>query len=261
MGRLDEKHVFITGAATGIGKEIAFQLAKEGAVISVTDKNQKLLDAFEQEIKTISPRSKVFLIDVTDNDSIKGAVAKAIEANGRIDVLVNNAGVSSMAPFDKITDDEWDLNMDVNLKGVWRVIKEVVPRMRDDGKGGKVVCTASMAAKLGAPLLAHYSASKFGVIGLVQAVAKEVASYGITVNAVCPGFVKTDMQDREIIWEAKLRNINDPEAVRQEYIDMTPMGRLCLPEDVAKVVLFLATDDSGFMTGQSLNVTGGVCVH
>ena len=128
-------------------------------------------------------------------------------------------------------------------------------------KKGKIVNVAAMAAKLGAPLLAHYSASKFAVLGLTQAMAKELAKYGINVNAVCPGFVKTSMQDREVVWEAKLRGIDDPEKVRKEYIDMTPLGRLCMPEDVAKVVRFLASEDADFLTGQAINVTGGVCVH
>ena len=110
---------------------------------------------------------------------------------------------------------------------------------------------------MGAPLLTHYSASKFAVVGFTQALAREVAKYGIRVNAVCPGFVKTGMQDREVQWEAKLRKIS-PEKVMQEYIDMTPLGRLEKPEDVADVVTFLASNNSRFMTGQAINVTGGI---
>ena len=110
---------------------------------------------------------------------------------------------------------------------------------------------------MGAPLLTHYSASKFAVVGFTQALAREVAKYGIRVNAVCPGFVKTSMQDREVQWEAKLRKIS-PEKVMQEYIDMTPLGRLEKPEDVANVVTFLASNNSRFMTGQAINVTGGI---
>jgi NAD(P)-dependent dehydrogenase (short-subunit alcohol dehydrogenase family) len=128
-------------------------------------------------------------------------------------------------------------------------------------KQGKIICTASMASKMGAPFQAHYAASKFGVLGLVQSMAKELAPYGITVNAVCPGMVKTGMQDREVQWEAELRGIADPEIVRQEYIKSTPLGRLCMPEDVANVVAFLASPDSDFMTGQGINVTGGICMH
>ncbi len=118
-----------------------------------------------------------------------------------------------------------------------------------------------MASKMGAPFQAHYAASKFGVLGLVQSMAKELAPYGITVNAVCPGMVKTGMQDREVQWEAELRGITDPEIVTQEYIKSTPLGRLCMPEDVANVVAFLASPDSDFMTGQGINVTGGICMH
>ena len=122
---------------------------------------------------------------------------------------------------------------------------------------GKIVNTASLAAKVGAPLLAHYSASKFAVVGFTQAAARETAKYGIRINAVCPGFVKTSMQEREVKWEAKLRSISSKQVI-DEYIAQTPLGRLEEPEDVAKVVLFLASKQSDFMTGQSINVTGGI---
>jgi NAD(P)-dependent dehydrogenase (short-subunit alcohol dehydrogenase family) len=162
--------------------------------------------------------------------------------------------------FWELTEEEWDYNMNVNAKGVWLVSKHVAPHMIKKRKG-KIVNTASMASKIGAPLLAHYSASKFAVIGFTQAISKELAPYNINVNAVCPGFVKTSMQDREIVWEAKLRGIDEPEKVREEYIKQTPLGRLCYPEDVAKVVLFLASEDADFLTGQAINVTGGACTH
>ena len=122
---------------------------------------------------------------------------------------------------------------------------------------GIIVNTASLASKVGAPLLAHYSASKFAVVGFTQAAARETAKYGIRINAVCPGFVKTSMQEREVAWEAKLRSLTKEEVIK-EYISQTPLGRLEDPNDVAKVVLFLASKQSDFMTGQAINVTGGV---
>lgn len=259
MEKLDGKIVFITGSASGIGFAISERLAKEGAVLAMTDRDPTALQAAVEKIRAISPKSRSWEMDVTDQLSIRKAVKSAVEIFGVIDILVNNAGVSTMNKFVDLTEEEWDFNMNVNLKGVWRVTKEVAPLMMKR-RSGKIVCTASMASKLGAPLLAHYSASKFGVLGFVQAIAKELAEYGINVNAVCPGFVATSMQDREVIWEAKLRGIDDPEKVRQEYIAMTPLKRLCLPEDVAKVVCFLASSDADFMTGQGINVTGGACV-
>jgi NAD(P)-dependent dehydrogenase (short-subunit alcohol dehydrogenase family) len=226
----------------------------------LADRDEKRLDDTLSAIQKVSSGSRAFVVDVTKQDSVDAGVSEAIDHAGSIDILVNNAGVSSMNRFTELSEEEWDLNFDVNIKGVWRVTKSVAPHMVSRRRG-RIVATASMAAKLGAPLLAHYSASKFAVVGFIQAVAKELAEYGITANAVCPGFVKTEMQDREILWEAKLRGMDDPDAVRREYIDMTPLGRLCTPQDVANVVAFLCSEDAGFMTGQALNVTGGICVH
>lgn len=260
MGRFDEKIVFLTGSGGGIGRAIAERFAREGAVIVLTDiDNDALLETLGI-IKDNSPHSVIYKLDVTDENMIRDVVKKVINKFGKIDVLVNNAGVSNMNHFWELTEKDWDFNMNVNAKGVFLVTKTVAPYMMKKKKG-KIVTIASMAAKLGAPLLAHYSASKFAVLGFMQAVAKELAPYNINVNSVCPGFVKTSMQDREVIWEAKLRGIDDPEEIRKEYIDMTPLGRLCYPEDVAKVVLFLASEDADFLTGQAINVTGGICVH
>lgn len=260
MAKLDGKRALITGAAAGIGRAIALKLAREGAVVALTDVQEPTLSRTLGELKELSPQSLACKMDVTRQGEIDEAVQKVLETFGGLDILVNNAGVSSMARFTDLTEQEWDLNLDVNTKGVWRVTKTVAPIFMGKRRG-KIVMIASMAGKLGAPLLAHYSASKFAVIGFMQAVARELAEYNINVNAVCPGFVQTSMQDREIVWEAKLRGIDSPQKVREEYISMTPLRRLCTPEDVADVVFFLASEESGFMTGQALNVTGGVCVH
>ncbi len=260
MGKVDGKVTFLTGSGRGIGRAIAERFAKEGAIMVLTDINEEALSETLELVRKYSPSSISYKLDVTNEKMVQEVVKKVIDAFGRIDILLNNAGVSNMNHFWELTEEDWDFNMNVNAKGVFFVTKAVAPYMMKEKKG-KIVTTASMAAKLGAPLLAHYSASKFAVLGFMQAVAKELAPYGINVNSVCPGFVKTSMQDREVVWEAKLRGIDDPEKVRKEYIDMTPLGRLCYPEDVAKVVLFLASDDANFLTGQAINVTGGVCVH
>lgn len=260
MGPVSGKNVFITGCGTGIGRAIAKRLAKDGATLILTDKNETSVNSVLQEVQEISKTSVAYQMDVTDGTSIEGVLKKVLSKFSHIDILVNNAGVSTENWFWKLTEEEWDFNMDINCKGVWRVSKYIAPHMIER-KQGKIICTASMASKMGAPFQAHYAASKFGVLGLVQSMAKELAPYGITVNAVCPGMVKTGMQDREVQWEAELRGIADPENVRQEYIKSTPLGRLCMPEDVANVVAFLASPDSDFMTGQGINVTGGICMH
>jgi NAD(P)-dependent dehydrogenase (short-subunit alcohol dehydrogenase family) len=156
-----------------------------------------------------------------------------------------------------LTAEDWDFNFNVNAKGVFLTNQAAVRHFLERKIPGVIVNTASLAAKVGAPLLAHYSASKFAVLGWTQALAREHAKDGIRVNAVCPGFVKTPMQEREVVWEAKLADMT-PEQVRQSYIDQTPLGRLETPEDVAGVVVFLASDAARFMTGQGINVTGGV---
>ena len=260
MGRVEDKITFLTGSGRGIGRAIAEKFAKEGALMILTDIDNNALSETLKIVQKYSPSSISYKLDVTNEKMIQDVVGKVIEKFGRVDILLNNAGVSSMNHFWELTEADWDFNMNVNAKGVFLVTKTIAPYMMKQRKG-KIVTTASMAAKLGAPLLAHYSASKFAVLGFMQAIAKELAPYGINVNSVCPGFVKTSMQDREVVWEARLRGIDDPEKVRKEYIEMTPLKRLCYPEDVAKVVLFLASEDADFLTGQAINVTGGVCVH
>jgi NAD(P)-dependent dehydrogenase (short-subunit alcohol dehydrogenase family) len=158
-----------------------------------------------------------------------------------------------------LSEKEWDFNMDVNAKGVFLVSQSVVRRMLKHDYGDdkpKIVNTASMAGKYGAPLLAHYCASKFAVVGFTQSLALELAPFGITVNCVCPGYVQTSMQERELVWEAKLRGITTDE-VKKDYVAHVPLNRLETPEDVANVVAFLCSRDADYMTGQAINVSGG----
>ena len=156
----------------------------------------------------------------------------------------------------ELTDADWDFNFAVNARGIF-LTNQIAARHFVAQGAGCIVNTASLAAKVGAPLLAHYSASKFAVLGWTQALARELAPTGIRVNAVCPGFVKTGMQAREIEWESRLRNVS-PQQVVDDYVAQTPLGRLEEPEDVADVVVFLCSDKARFMTGQGINVTGGV---
>jgi NAD(P)-dependent dehydrogenase (short-subunit alcohol dehydrogenase family) len=156
----------------------------------------------------------------------------------------------------ELSDEDWDFNFAVNARGIFLTNQIAARHFVAQGRG-VIVNTASLAAKVGAPLLAHYSASKFAVIGWTQALARELAPAGIRVNAVCPGFVQTAMQSREVEWEAALRAIT-PEQVLAGYVAQTPLGRLEVPEDVADVIAFLCSDAARFMTGQAVNVTGGV---
>jgi NAD(P)-dependent dehydrogenase (short-subunit alcohol dehydrogenase family) len=258
--RFENKVVFLTGSAKGIGRAITQRFAEEGALLALTDLDEVELEKVKGELEGTAKLVRTYKLDVSIESMVKEVVEKATHDFGRIDILINNAGVSTMNYFWNLSEKEWDFNMDVNAKGVWLVSKYVVPQMIER-KQGKIVNTASMAGKMGAALESHYAASKFGVIGFSQAAAQELAPYGININCVCPGFVKTGMQDREAVWEAKFKGVENPDDIVKAYINQTPLGRLCYPDDVAKVVLFLASEDADFMTGQAINVTGGACMH
>ncbi len=256
MLRFENKKVLITGSASGIGRAITMSFAAEGATIAMADLNMDGLKDLVTDLGQTKGKMFTYQLDVTKAGMVSEVVERAITDMGGIDILVNDAGVSTMQYSWKLTEEEWDFNMDVNAKGNWLVSKSVIPHFIAQ-KAGKIVNVASMGGLMGAPLLAHYCASKFAVVGLTESIAKELAPYGINVNAVCPGYVKTSMQNREVVWEAKLRGIDDPEEVRQEYIKLTPMGRLSVPEDIAGLVLFLASEDARFITGTSIRVSGG----
>jgi NAD(P)-dependent dehydrogenase (short-subunit alcohol dehydrogenase family) len=248
------KTVLVTGAASGIGRAIVKRLARAGAWVAVTDKDGGAADRLAKEIGS----DAIFApLDVTDAAATAQAFDQAITAFGKIDIVCANAGISTMNPTADLTEAEWDSNMDVNAKGVFLTNQAAIRRWLAAKQSGVIVNTASLAGKLGAPLLAHYSASKFAVVGFTQALAREMGPHNIRVNCVCPGFVRTSMQEREVVWEGKLRGM-EPDAVRREYISLTPLGRLEEAEDVADIVLFLASDLSRFLTGEAINASGGV---
>jgi meso-butanediol dehydrogenase / (S,S)-butanediol dehydrogenase / diacetyl reductase len=245
---LSGRRAFVTGGAKGIGRAIAHALAQSGVKVAIADIDA---DAAQRAAKEIGTGAVAIAIDVRER-----AFDEALKLLGGCDICIANAGVSTMQRALDLTDAEWDFNFAVNARGIF-LANQIAARHFVAQGSGCIVNTASLAAKVGAPLLAHYSASKFAVLGWTQALARELASNGIRVNAVCPGFVKTGMQSREIEWESRLRNVSAQQVV-DDYLSQTPLGRLEEPEDVADVVVFLCSDKARFMTGQGINVTGGV---
>lgn len=249
---LENKRAIVTGGGSGIGLAICRALAAHGARIAIADIDAAAAKAAADEIED----AIAFRVDVSRRDSVEACFADIETVFGGYDVLCANAGVSSMRLVADLSDEDWDYNFDVNARGVFLTNQAAVRHFQATAKRGVIVNTASLAGKLGAPWLAHYSASKFAVVGFTQALAREVATLGIRVNCVCPGFVRTSMQAREVEWEAKLRGLT-PAAVVEDYISQTPLGRLEEPEDVADTVVFLVSELARFITGESLNVTGG----
>jgi NAD(P)-dependent dehydrogenase (short-subunit alcohol dehydrogenase family) len=247
------RRAFVTGAGSGIGKAIVLALSKAGARVAVSDIDEASAGVVAAQAGVGATAHKLDVTNAAETATVLDAAARAL---GGLDIVCANAGVSTMNRVVDLTEKEWDFNMDVNAKGIFLTNQAAVRHFLAAKAPGVIVNTASMAGKVGAPLLAHYAASKFAVVGFTQSLAKEVGAQGIRVNCVCPGFVRTSMQDRELEWEAGLRSMK-PDAVRAEYVTMTPLGRIEEPEDVADVVVFLASDLSRFMTGEAVCVTGG----
>ena len=251
---MTKKIAVVTGAGSGIGRAIATELAARNHSVVVTDID---LESAEATAKELGGDATALALDVTDAAQSKFVAASVAERHGAIDVWVSNAGISKMQRFLDVTPDDLRRTLAVNLEGIFLCGQAAAAVMISGGAGGTIVNLASMAGKQGrVPYLADYVASKFGVVGLTQAMAFELAPHGITVNSVCPGYVNTPMQERELGWEAALRGSTE-DKVRQLYIDDTPLGRLETPQDVARAVAFLAGPDARFITGEALAVNGG----
>ena len=251
---MTKKIAVVTGAGSGIGRAIAAELAARGHSVVATDLD---LAAAEATAKELGGDATALALDVTDAAQAKSAAENVAQRHGAIDVWVSNAGISKMQRFLDVTPEDLRRTLAVNLEGIFLCGQAAAAVMIGGGTGGAIVNVASMAGKQGrVPYLADYVASKFGVVGLSQAMAFELAPHGITVNSVCPGYVATPMQDRELGWEAALRGTTE-DNVRQLYLDDTPLGRLETPQDVARAVAFLAGPDARFITGEALAVNGG----
>jgi meso-butanediol dehydrogenase / (S,S)-butanediol dehydrogenase / diacetyl reductase len=257
MARFENKTVVITGGSRGIGAAIAKRFAREGANL-VVSANEESVHAVADRIERDGGRAISFVGDVTDKASVVALYDAAEEAFGSVDVSIQNAGVITIARIENMTEAEWDKVMAVNTKGVFLCAQEAILRMRKHKRGGRIINTASGQAREGFIYTPHYAASKMGVVGITQSLAKEVATENITVNAFCPGIIETDMWAYNDEAWGKLLGDYAPGELMKEWVEGIPMKRAGTGEDVAGLVSFLASDDAAYITGQTINVDGGL---
>jgi 3-oxoacyl-[acyl-carrier protein] reductase len=242
---LKDKVALITGGAQGIGRAVALLLAEHGADIAVSDVNLEKAEETAGEIRGLGRKSLAVKANVANSEDVEQLVRSLLKEFGRIDILVNNAGIAKDKLILRMTDEDWDAVLNVNLKGTFLCTRAVIRHMSKQ-RSGKIVNIASVVGEMGNAGQANYAASKAGVIGFTKTIAREFAQRGINVNAVAPGYIETPMTDAI------------PEKAKEELKRMIPMERLGRPEDVARAVLFLVSEASGYMTGQVLNVNGGI---
>lgn len=243
---LQGKTALITGAARGIGKSIAIRMAQEGANIAFTDLNaDENMKAVENELQALGVKAKGYASNAADYKQTQDVVEKIVADFGRIDILVNNAGITKDGLLMKMTEEQWDLVLNVNLKSVFNFTKAVQPTMLKQ-RNGSIINMSSVVGVSGNAGQSNYSASKAGIIGFTKSIGKEIASRNIRSNAIAPGFIITEMTHQL------------PEDVRKEWAEKIPLKRGGTPEDVANVCVFLASDLSSYVNGQVINVCGGM---
>jgi 3-oxoacyl-[acyl-carrier protein] reductase len=246
-GRFEGKGAIVTGAGRGIGRGIAALLAAEGASVLVADVDGATAAATAAALREAGGRAEPFQVDVSAREQVRAMAAAAAKSFGRIDILCPNAAIFDGGPIETMPEAVWDRLIDINLKGVFLCVQACLPTMKAQHYGRIVVTSSITGPRTGIPGMAHYAASKGGINGFIRAAALEFAKLGITINGVEPGHVMTPGADA----------LYDPEfkAAVQAFI---PMGRFAAPEDIGRAVLFLASDDSAYMTGQTFTVDGGV---
>ena len=251
--RLAGKTALVTGASRGIGEAIARRFAREGARVALAARDEAACRRIAGDIEAAAGEALAVRCDVTDARSISEAVAAVVGKFGRIDVLVNNAGLGGTTPLDDPDDSRWDAILATNLTGVFRVTRAVAPHMPD---GGRVINLSSVVGRFGVAGHAAYSATKHGVIGLTRTLALELAPRQITVNAMCPGWVETDMA-RDGYRRIASRVGSTEETGREIAAKMAPLRRIVLPDEVAGLAAYLASDDARSVTGQAIVLDGG----
>ena len=247
MGLLAGRKALVTGASRGIGRAIAIALAEEGADVALLATSAELLQGVAEEVRGLGRQAVALPVDLRSSEAVKAAVERAVETLGGLDIVVNNAGITADQLFLRHKDEDWERVLDVNLTGAFRVTKSAA-RALLKSKAGRVINLTSVVGLTGNPGQASYCASKAGLIGFTKSLAKELASRGVTVNAIAPGFIETDMTAA----------LNEDQ--RAAVAKQVPMGRFASPQEVAWLVTFLASDRAAYITGEVLRVDGGLAM-
>ncbi|HUS10685.1 MAG TPA: SDR family NAD(P)-dependent oxidoreductase [Pyrinomonadaceae bacterium] len=258
--KLKERIVLITGGGRGIGRAIALAFAREGANVVVAARSLDQVESVAREIVELQSKALALVCDVSDSVSVAKMFENTQEFFGRApDILVNNAGIAESAALVKTTNDLWRRHLEINLNGTFYCTRAALPAMIERG-WGRIINIASIAGKTGSPYVAAYSASKHGVLGLTRSAALEVAAKRITVNAICPGYVDTEMTTRGIENITQKTKLSADEA-RESLKKMSPQNRIIAPEEVAALALLLASEDGRGINGQAINVDGGTVLY
>jgi 3-hydroxybutyrate dehydrogenase len=254
--RLKDKVAIVTGAASGIGKEIARTYAREGARVVIADLNQTAADATAAELGG-PQKALAVAMDVTDERQVEAGVARTVDHFGKIDVLVSNAGIQIVAPLDEFEFASWKKLLSIHLDGAFLTTRAVLQRMYKQGTGGSIIYMGSVHSKEASVLKAPYVTAKHGLIGLAKVVAKEGAKHGVRANVICPGFVRTPLVDKQIPEQARELGISEADVIKKVMLKDTVDGEFTTVADVAETALFFASFESNALTGQSLVVSHG----
>jgi len=258
--KLLDKVAIVTGGGRGIGKVISLTFAREGAHASLAARSTDLMENVAREIRALGRRALVNTTDITKVEQVERMVNRTYEEFGKIDILVNNSGIAGPTAYvHEITPEEWDETFNINLRGAFLCCRAVVPIMIRQG-GGRIINIASMTGKRPLPMRTPYCATKMGLIGFTRSLASELGKFNINVNAIYPGAVEGPRIERVIRNAAKAEGVTEEE-VRKRFVSPSPLGRMVTAEDVAKLAVFLASDDSKNITGQDINVTAGVVMY
>ena len=255
--KLQDKVCIVTGAASGIGKEIAFTYAREGGKVVIADMNKAAAQAVADELKAQGRAAMAVAMDVTSEEQVNAATAEVVAAWGGVDVLVSNAGIQIVHPVEEFSYAEWKKMLAIHLDGAFLTTKACLPHMYRDDRGGTIIYMGSVHSHLASPLKAPYVTAKHGLLGLAKVIAKEGAKHKVRANVICPGFVRTPLVDKQIPEQSKALGISEEDVIRKVMLKDTVDGEFTTLQDVAEVALLFASFPTNALTGQSLIVSHG----